>query len=250
MNPDPFEQLSVTERDELALCGISSAVQLCTCTPCKIAEDLKLARNFFPDRTFVLTEQRLQELSAAARTFVNTYEESKGGLPVTKGTALPTTGLHKHGTGHKDYDFPKHNHRNDVMLHSPVHSNHPLLVVLASLSTLLLLMPMISIVAFADMIITQSFPELPVSLPVMAVLTIALPCVPYLLFSRLSTCPVCHIRIYRFSHYSRHKGAHHLPLLGYNITMALHIIFRAFYVCPGCGTPVKLIGGHKPHSHH
>ena len=128
------------------------------------------------------------------------------------------------------------------MLHTPVRSSHPWLALLTALSTLLLLVPMISIVGLVAMIITQTLPELPISLPTLAIVSIALPCVPFLFFARLTTCPVCHIRIFRFSRYSRHRGAHYLPLLGYNMATALHLLFRAFYVCPGCGTPVKLLG--------
>ena len=246
MNPDPFEQLPAQTREELAICGISSSEQLARCNPAKIAAELKQARDFFPDRTFVLTETELHHLAADARSFTH-GEDSQEKLPSTRGKGLPTTRLHTHHSSHEKETDARSMHRSDVMLHTPVRSSHPWLALLTALSTLLLLVPMISIVGLVAMIITQTLPELPISLPTLAILSIALPCVPFLFFARLTTCPVCHIRIFRFSRYSRHRGAHYLPLLGYNMATALHLLFRAFYVCPGCGTPVKLIGAKKHH---
>ena len=246
MNPDPFEQLPAQTREELAICGISSSEQLARCNPAKIAAELKQARDFFPDRTFVLTETELHQLAAAAKSFIHDDEQQEK-LPSARGKGLPTTRLHTHHSSHEKATDAKSMTRSDVMLHTPVRSSHPWIALLTALSTLLLLVPMISIVGLVTMIITQTLPELPISLRTLAFLSIALPCVPFLFFARLTTCPVCHIRIFRFSRYSRHRGAHYFPLLGYNMATALHLLFRAFYVCPGCGTPVKLIRAKKHH---
>lgn len=247
MNPDPFEQLPAQVREELDICGISSSEQLARCNPAKIAAELKQARNFFPDRKFVLTEAELQQLSAEAKSFTPDAAQS-GNLPSTRGKGLPTTRLHTHHSSHEEEDTETLS-RTDVMLHSPVRSTHPLLAVFAALSTILLLVPILSSVAVVVMIITQTLSELPISLPAFVVYSIALPTVPFLIFERLATCPVCHIRIFRFSRYSRHRGAHYIPLLGFNMATALHLLFRAYYVCPGCGTPVKLIRSKKHHHH-
>ena len=245
MNPDPFEKLPAQVREELAICGISSSEQLARCNPAKIAAELKQACVFFPDRLFVLTEAELQQLSSEAKSYTPDIAHN-GNLPSARGKGIPTTRLHTHHSAHEE-EASKDQHRPSVMLHTPVRCSHPWLAIFTALSTLLLLVPVISTVSIIAMIITQTLPELPISVPVLTVLSIALPCVPFIFLARLATCPVCHIRIFRFSRYSRHRGAHYLPLLGFNMATALHLLFRAYYVCPGCGTPVKLIGVKKHH---
>lgn len=246
MNPDPFEQLPAQTREELAICGISSSEQLGNCNPAKIASELKQAKDFFPDRTFVLTEAELLRLSDEAKSLTLDSEQNTL-LPTSRGMGLPTTRLHTPHYTHEKETYAKGKHHSNVMLHSPVRNSHPWLAVFAALSTMLLLVPILSTVALVVMIITQTLSELPISLPALVVYGIALPSVPFLIFQRLATCPVCHIRIFRFSQYSRHRGAHYIPLLGFNMATALHLLFRAYYVCPGCGTPVKLIGSKKHH---
>lgn len=249
MNTDPFEQLSVQEREDLALCGVTTAEQLSRCSLVKLTADLKQARDYFPERSFALTERRLRGLVSETE-----HEAKPAGptpaLPSTKRTGLPTTGFHSRSTATPQVGQNSRKKLKQVMLHSPVRTNHPQLTVFAALSTILLAFPFVSAIILSVLVFTQTLHVLPMSLGAMAIATVVLPSVPFLFLSRMALCPVCHIRIFRFTRFPRNRGAHYLPLLGYNMTMALHLLFRGYYICPGCGTPVKLKKVNKHISKH
>lgn len=251
MNPVSFEKFPAHEREELALCGITTAEQFCRCSASELADELRLARNFFPERRFVLTEERLcamlSELQAIQHEKARKVDND---LPFVnaKGKSLPSAGFHHCSSEQQEEVTPRLRHHR-AMLHSPVRCSHPWLAVFAALSTLLLLVPVMAAVSVFVMIITQTLPWLPADMLYPAAAVIALTVFPYIIYARMATCPVCHMRIFRYHRYTRNRAAHYFPLLGYNMTTALHLIFRAFYVCPGCGTPVKLIGSKGRRNH-
>ena len=133
------------------------------------------------------------------------------------------------------------------MLHSPVRCTHRATAILAAFCTLFLLIPLGSVVVFPYLMLTDNMPDVPLWL--LAVIVFVVPCLAYICIARRATCPVCHMRIFRYAHYTRNRAAHHLPLLGYNFATALHLLFFWRYNCPGCGTPIKLLGakGHRTH---
>ena len=244
MNPDPFEQLSENEKEELSLCGITSFEQLMATDIPRICAELKQARQFFPARTFTLTEEKLQifltECASKQKAGESAARHILDDVP-RKGTSLPTSGLHQMRTDDDaDSDEFSRMNRHQSVLHSPVRSNHPWIAVFAALSNILLMVPALTIIALPWYLYSVEKIQMN-QLELIAALVI-LPCVPYLIYARLATCPVCHMRIFRYHHYTRNRAAHCWPLLGYNLSTALHLIFRAFYVCPACGTPVKLLG--------
>lgn len=249
MNTDPFEQLSDSERSDLKLCGITTAEQFSHCSLAKITADLSQAKAFFPERSFTLTEVRLRELISESGHVENKAEYTRV-MPSVKRTGLPTTGFHSQNKTRPQINEASNKKLKQVMLHSPVRCNHPRLAVFAALSTIFLLFPLASAIFLAVLVFTQSLYILPASLGTMAVATVVIPSIPFIVFSRLALCPVCHIRIFRFSRFPRNRGAHYLPILGYNMTMALHLIFRGYYICPGCGTPVKMNKVNKHLSSH
>ena len=252
MNTDPFECFPAQEREELALCGITTAEQLAACKVERVAADLRQARDFFPGRCFVLTEERLRDMLAAVHAPQTTMSDSRSAdIPHlhARGKSLPTTGLH-HSSEKEPEEITANMTHYKGMLHTPVRSSHPDVAVLAAVSTFLLVIPVVFTIAFVAAVITGTLPETPVPLPVVLVVFIVLPVLPYLIFARLATCPVCHIRIFRLHRYTRNRAAHRFPLLGYNLSTALHLIFRAFYICPGCGTPVRLTGSKGPRKKH
>lgn len=132
-------------------------------------------------------------------------------------------------------------------MHSPVRCTHRLTAILAAFCTLFLLIPLVSIVVFPYLMLTDNMPDMPLWL--LAVIVFVVPCLVYMCVARRATCPVCHMRIFRYNHYIRNRAAHHLPLLGYNFATALHLLTFWCYNCPGCGTPIKLLGtkGHRTH---
>ena len=98
MNPDAYERLTSQEREELALCGISSNDQLKKCTVQQLIRDLQQAQTFFPDKQFTLTAVRISDILAVKPEGAYTPSPTKplGGLR----SASPTTGYKQRGRSH------------------------------------------------------------------------------------------------------------------------------------------------------
>ncbi len=250
MKQDLFAKLTAEEKETLTLCGISSQEQLLKSSVKQILRDIELAKTCFPEKHFTLTEARLNAIiSDAAETedniqntpsfvqFDELYIERKAPEVSFRHNAK----REKNSAASKV--LPAHH-----ILHSPVRSSHPFLAVFSALSTLLLIVPAVSIPALIVLSAINNLPLIP--LHYLAICLIIVPCIPFLILSRMATCPVCHMKIFSFSQYTRNRAAHHLPGLGYNIATALHTIFLLRYNCPACGTPVKLIGGKGRRIHH
>lgn len=246
MNSDPFSALTQAEKDELALCGITSSQQMLATAPAKIYQELCKAREYFPNKKYTLTLERLQELCGQGNiTKQNIQTETLADITITNPrSGIPTTGLRRHARRPDPISADK---KRSVIMHSPVRCTHRFTTFMAAFFTLFLFVPIASIVVFPILLATDNMPALP--LEVLATIVFVIPCLVYMFISRRATCPVCHMRIFRFSHYNRNRAAHYLPLLGYNFTTALHLLFFWRYNCPGCGTPVKLLGakGHRTH---
>lgn len=244
MMPNTYEALTPTEREELALCGISSEEQMVHCSADKIIKDLQQAKLFFPEKTFILTPERIREIFPDEAPVQDSDDSD---LPGWR-SARPVTSFRN--CSHTTQNGASKRHRAQI-LHSPVRCTHRAKALFAALATLGLSIPPIGAGVFACMLITGDLPDNP-NLPLipLAALVLVLPVIIYLIMARCATCPVCHMRIFRFTQYPRNRAAHHLPILGYNLTTALHLLIFWNYNCPGCGTPVKLLGtkGHRTHS--
>lgn len=242
MQPSPYDSLSPAERDELALCGISSEEQLSNTSAVQLCRDLEQAKTFFPDRTFTITPEKVRSLFAAAAL----PEESFVVKPQGWRSAEPVTEFRSRSRSSRS-STARGSHKQQLIMHSPVRCTHRLTAILAAFCTLFLLIPLVSIVVFPYLMLTDNMPDMPLWL--LAVIVFGVPCLVYMCVARRATCPVCHMRIFRYNHYIRNRAAHHLPLLGYNFATALHLLTFWRYNCPGCGTPIKLLGtkGHRTH---
>ncbi len=244
MEADPFSKLSEKEVEELSLCGITTAVQLAKTPPEVILQELETAEQFFPGKNFTLNKSKLQAIHEMCLPVLNNGDnDSNAHLDIEN--VGPTTGFRTNRRSKTDIiqeQKLKKYHQKRVM-HSPVCTNHPLLAYFASFGMLLLAIPAVSVVVLPMLMLTNNLPDVPLSL--LALGLIVVPCVPYLFISRAATCPVCHMRLFTFRDYARNRAANYIPGLGYNVATALHIIFCLRYNCPGCGTPVKLLGKHK-----
>lgn len=241
MNPGSFGQLTPQEREDLALCGVSSEEQLRKSSPLRLCKDLEQARRFFPDRSFQLTEHRILELFSLSPddTIAVDKNDDFGGR-----SSKPTTGF-RHRSGRSRTNSHRNEGGHPVIMHSPVRCTHSFTAFLAAFCTLFLLIPLASVVVLPYLMITDQMPDIPLEL--LATIVLVVPCAVYMFVARRATCPVCHMRIFRYNHYIRNRAAHHLPILGYNFATALHVLLFWSYNCPGCGTPIKLLGakGHR-----
>ena len=244
MPPVSFNSLTPQEREELALCGISTPEQLQKCTPAQLIHDLHQAQQFFPGKTFTLTEERICRLIpdvASAEPAGFHSETPTLGIPALN-EATPAISYKYHaipGTR----DSGRKGKRMSEISHRPVRCTHPFLTLIASLSLLFLMVPMLSLIAFPVLIALEEMPDIPVEF--LGIFVLLLPWLLYVFFVSRATCPVCHMRIFRFVHYNRNRAAHRLPLLGYNLTTALHVLFLWRYNCPSCGTPVRFTSSRK-----
>lgn len=53
-------------------------------------------------------------------------------------------------------------------------------------------------------------------------------------------CRICGIRLFVHQKHRKSPKAHHVPLLGHVIPLALHILFFRWFRCTHCGTPIRL----------
>ena len=240
-NPDPFESLTSREKEDFELCGIVTAEQLLACSVERLTSDLERARSFFPERQFVLTEERIVELLSSDKTYA---EESTSEFShLRRGKALPTSRLHNQSK--KDdgsVSFSKMSSDKEG-LHTPVRSFHPWLALFAAFATLLLTISFLALLAIPVYLVVRESSRISELLSLVALVVV--PWIPYLIHSHFAKCPVCHMNVFSFHGYTRSKAAHRYPLLGYNLSTALHLIFCTYYVCQACGTPVRLLRGKR-----
>jgi hypothetical protein len=62
----------------------------------------------------------------------------------------------------------------------------------------------------------------------------------YLVISYNSSCRICGQKCFVPRNCLKNRKAHHIPLLGYVFSVALHIILFRWFRCTFCGTPVRL----------
>lgn len=244
MEHNSYDSLTQAEREDLALCGITSEDQLAKNTATQLRRDLAQAKKFFPERSFALTDTRIKALFPEQ---LSEPDSEKTQYETEGRSAESIANFKRRSQGLTAAEIKKRN-KNNMIMHSPVRCTHRLTAILAAFCTLFLLIPLGSVAVFPILMLTDNMPNMPVWL--LAVIVLGIPCAVYMFVAHRATCPVCHIRIFRFTHYTRNRAAHHIPFLGYNFATALHILFFWQYNCPGCGTPVKFLSskGRRTHS--
>lgn len=249
MESNKFQTLTPQEREELALCGITSPLALSKVTEAQLIRDIGHARHFFPEKTFTLTKERIHLLFDAAEASPEPAPADPGNdlCIKTQRHSAPTTKYRGHAHPHKSEKKNKKKSDTPTLHHSPVRCIRPFFTLLSAICTLSLFIPLASSVVIPILLITDNMPYIPIER--LVAMLVVIPCLLYVVTAAYATCPVCHIRIFRFAHYSRNRDAHYLPLLGYNFATALHILFFWRYNCPGCGTPVKFFGAKGRRTH-
>lgn len=262
MNKLSFKDLSSEEKEELALCGITTDEQLQQCTAEAIRHDVEQLRRFFPDRTPVLTEERIVEIFST-----DTDESLDNRIPDEEFVSPAAQFTHKKnlreelirertGTGAARHQKGEFRHLSPAEKLERMHGlskhfhaircSHPMRVYFGAWATLLLIIPFFALLAIPTMLLTGDIDS---GKPLYYGLAFAALVLPWFLIARRAQCGVCHIPLYRFGNYPHNRNAHHLPLLGYTLTTALHIIFLFWFRCPACGTMMKL-SSNKHHHHH
>lgn len=256
-----FDELTPAEREELSLCGIISAEQLTKCSPSALLRDIQNLKQFFPSHTIIITENRAYEICGAQDAgedggFNFTTKQSPGIPAATfkrrknlREEMLKEQELEKRlrSRNKKASAIEKLEHAHGLSKHfHAIRCSHPFRVYFGALATLLLVIPFAALLSIPVMLLTG---ELDSGKPLYYALAFMALVLPWLLIARRAECSVCHIPLYNFGNYPHNKAAHHLPILGYTFTTALHIIFLFWFCCPACGTQMKLSTSNRRHHH-
>lgn len=259
-----YEELSQAEREELALCGITTAQQLERCSVATLMSDLENLKSFFPDREMVLSEARVRDICIEEVEKSETENE----LVIVRQERSPSSQFrHKKNLREeilkKREEAEAERHRKAQARHlSPmeklermhglsshfhaVRCSHPVRAYVGAWATLLLIVPFFALLIIPAMLLTGHIDG---GKPLYFGLGFASLVLPWLLVARRAECGVCHIPLFKFGNYPHNKDAHHLPFLGYTFTTALHIIFLFWFRCPACGTPLKIALSGKSRHH-
>ena len=238
-----LNSLSEKQRADLALCGISNDTQLARGDARVLHRDITRAREFFPDLSPGLTEEELTGLIAAAQRATHTGE-----APPASPSAASLPYPNKAPRREAEPRRAQHRERStspSVRVRA-IRYAHPVRIWFAALAVLLLLpagMLAIGLIATALLTPPEDISELLIPL-----LSLPILCAPYCLFGRYQECCVCHVQMFRFRGYHRHRNTARYFLLGPTFSTALRIVFIRPFYCPGCGTFLKLTRRHHSQS--
>lgn len=243
MSTSFLDTLPQTQRADLALCGIGSDAQLAHSDARILSRDIARAREFFPELTPGLTEAQLADLIAAAQRAVNPHDPpsasfSAASLPLPRRGRHPEPGMEQ--AKHVESSGSASRHVRAIR-----HA-HPVRLWFASLSVLLLIPT--GILALGLIVIALMTPPEEISELLLPLLLLPILLAPYCLFGRYQECCVCHVQMFRFRGYHRHRNTARYFLLGSTFSTALRIVFVRPFYCPGCGTFLKLTRRHHSHS--
>lgn len=263
-----FAQLTPAEREDLKLCGITAEQQLARTSAETVWDDLQKAISFFPNHRIALSPERLLELwqtaaataqEEAARTGATSAEkEAWAGLNIST-THEVTTGFkrrssHRNGAAAPAAEVPSITEKRkeqEIRAKEISKASHDIhcscsgATYLAAIATLLVVPSIMAMIA-APLLFLNGIPDKKILFCCVAVILLGL---PYLVLSRMALCSVCHMPVFSFAKYGRNRAAHHLPLLGYTIATALHVLFTMRFRCPACGTGMRLFRRHTSRAH-
>lgn len=254
-----LDTLSEAERSELHLCGISTDAQLRKVSAAHLWKDIQQAREFFPDREFTLTEERIQQIIAHTPLAIESVEENVAttlpehrGLVITR-SPVKSEFFHTVRMDGRDANINPETTAERILHAEKVNGlsrdfhaiccTHPHRTYLGAGATALLIPAMIALIVFPIMLF-YGYKPLGDNPYVYGAIVGGL-AFPYFVFLHMAYCPVCHIKLYTFRPYPHHKGSHNMPFLGPTFATALHILAFFQFRCPACGTQLKLFGSSR-----
>ncbi len=256
MNKEEYiSTLPQAEQKALSVCGIYKARQLSNVNISALYADMQQAAEFFPDKIKVIPKEKLIEIYAEAEASIPEdepipAEQPKQLIEVVSGSdferSLPPL-ERKHGTRHRS---PQKQEQDTIDLtkvktvakvkpdkSGAICNTHPFRTLFSALVQLWLVAALVLFIGISAKLVLGLESEV-TFLHLMILLLSGV--LPYVLYTRKTKCPVCNMSIFTFQNFTRNKHAHHLPILGYSIATALHILFFSWFRCPACGTSQKL----------
>lgn len=263
MNPNTYiSTLPESEREALALCGIAHDRQLAEIPAAKLAADLAKARKLFPGKVADIALARLQELCCAAAAGLG-LAPAQGDGEAGEPDFAPMAAAGNEPRPFQPRQYPKLEIRsgrrrshaaqaadasrekgNARKPERSIHCVRPVRIYVGALATILLVVDIALCVVMPIYLIAGGECK---ATPNEMGLIAAAAALPYIFYARRACCPVCNMKLFTLlSRFPHNKQAHRLPILGYTIATALHIIFRLWFHCPACGTAQRLL--HRSHS--
>lgn len=255
MSKTPYlDTLSEVERRELQLCGISEDAQLKKTSVARLWNDLQQAHEFFPDKEFVLTEERLKQILAEAPEIIEEeaigQQSPKANTLIIERRPAKSDFFHTVSMEGRDANMNPETTAERIMHAEKVNGLsrdfhaicciHPHRIYMGAAATALLL-PTILALVIVPILLVYGYEPLGKDPKIYGAALVAL-VLPYYFFLHMAQCSVCHIKLFTFRPYPHHKGTHNLPILGPTFATALHILVFFQFRCPACGTQMKLFG--------
>ena len=258
MNKEEYiSTLPQEEQKALSVCGIYKAQQLRHISMSALYADMLQAAAFFSEDIQLISRERLAEIytEAAASTPVDEQPaapqqdemiESEAAPEYTR--TLPPL-VRKHGTRHRSPIKQQTDTIDLTKVKAPdkeksfsgkgnaICNTHPFRTLFSAIVQVWLITAVILFIVIATRLVLRIDTNITYTQLVIMLLSGIL---PYLCYTRKTKCPVCNISIFTFQNFVRNKYSHHLPILGYTLTTALHLIFFFWFRCPACGTAQKL----------
>jgi len=260
MNPNTYiSTLPESEREALGFCGIAHDRQLAEIPTAKLAADLVKARKLFPGKVADIGPARLRELCAAAAAGLGLAPAQDDGTAAEEDDA-PMAAARNEPQPFQPRQYPKleirsgrrRTHTAQAAAASrekgdkrhAIHCIRPGRIYVGALATILLAADIaLCVVMPLYLLAGGECKATPNELGMIAVAA----ALPYIIYARRACCPVCNMKLFTLLRRLPHnRQAHRLPILGYTIATALHIIFRLWFHCPACGTAQRLL--HRSHS--
>lgn len=259
--------LSAGEIRDLSLCGITTPDQLEKVKAETLWRDLQKAQEFFPRYRLTLTPEKISDICGESGVVYAPAKQHRQSATwanldmKARGQVLTQMKYRHHEDDDDEDEHETAEAKNDEQLgltirkarsaagldkgFHAVHCTHSGRVYFGALATVMLI-PAVCCLGIVPAMLLQGIDAEPIHL-IYACAACFVLMLPYLIFSRMACCSVCHMRIFSFKKYGRNRSAHHLPILGYTIPTALHILLFLRYRCPACGTAQKLFARSRHH---
>lgn len=249
--PSTYSQLNAELQQALQSLGVDSDEKLALYPPQQLLEDLRLYAQYFPERTldisplFGLLEQGEKTPAPPVKTSFTSKPKIQAIKPEQCLAAFKPRPKRHARDKKKRIPSAREKKTSSYGKKHAMRCRQSGRIYLGALITPFVLIS--SILFISSPIVALLFNLSPDYILAFFILTLLSLCI-YYIFLRSITCQVCHIRLFSLQNYPRSKFAHRYPLIGYNIALALQIIFKRWFNCPACGTPQQLFKPKQEHS--
>lgn len=248
--PDAIEALPPRQRAALALIGVTNEKQLVAADGIRLWDELQKAFQLFPDEPTLTPEEWERTIlpllrgqapndAQPAPTPLSAAQPPIANAPFDTVRTRPLPIL-----AHRKSSSEMSDHGEQGMLpfrrrhKKGIRHQHAFRTVLIAFTVLLFYACLAGIGAWLVNVFFYAPSHKLQNFPILVALMAGV--LPFVLFGWMSKCSVCNISLFSWKRYRRNRHCHHIPLLGYQLPTAFHILFFFWFRCPSCGTPQEL----------